>query len=250
MYPVSIDENPYLRTGVLVGGATFHAWVASVRLAARYSATLGARDWLTLAASRREASRLAIRLPILTMSSRAAALSPPPENCPQALPSMSLAKTRKPYPDNQILASCVINRLADRIALVVMAGARKGEQLGLKVGKPDCFLGKDKYLPASNLAEATAMRGGLVAIWLDRDETEKLVFEFLDQSNRGTRLFDPRTACGPPLSGSHCRLQSWVIDAVPPDIDKKHPPVTLVCAHVVQTDQSFDGPPFMAVSQD
>src|SRR5271163_4562418 len=35
--------------------------------------------------------------------------------------------------DNQPLASRVVDRLADGIALVVVTGARKGEQLGFKV---------------------------------------------------------------------------------------------------------------------
>ena len=51
----------------------------------------------------------------------------------------------------------VEERLADRIALVVMPAAGKGEEFGFEVGQPGARSGS-KTWPASNFAEATAMR--------------------------------------------------------------------------------------------
>ena len=115
-------------------------------------------------------------------------------------------------------------------------------------GSHQAWLGKNTC-PASNLADATAMRVTLSLSGFTANDPRDTADEFLHQGNARSGFLNQNAFC----PQSHCEmddlcLQRGVIVSTAPNLNqvKRVPRVTI---QVVQTEKSFSGPPLLAVSQ-
>ena len=127
-----------------------------------------------------------------------------------------------------------------------MPRAREGEQLGLQVGEPRGAFGKVDE-PRFELRRFGRHASDFVRGRLDRDRRE-FEAKLLDEGRPGSGVFDQELGGIVLLSQRLGALfELWVVVAPPLDVQKVIRPSWN--SQVVQTLQSFSGPPFEAVSQ-
>src|SRR5487761_1155890 len=86
----------------------------------------------------------------------------------------------RPRPSPDLTSRMMVERLAHRIKLVVVAAAREGEELGLEIRKPGRPLGED-HLARLDPGGGRGHAGLLVVLGLHADEAADLALELLHQ---------------------------------------------------------------------
>jgi hypothetical protein len=114
----------------------------------------------------------------------------------------------------------VEERLTDRIALIIVTGARKGEEFGLKIRQP---IGPFRQ---KNLARLEFRRGDrhpayLIPRRLNGDDSRDLLSQLLNKRGPGDGVLDKNTPRAPLLGQTlYGRLQRGIVDASPPDVEE------------------------------
>jgi hypothetical protein len=114
----------------------------------------------------------------------------------------------------------VEQRLTDGIALVVVTGAWKGEEFGLKIRQPI------RSLRQKNLARLEFRRGDrhpahLIPDRLYGDDSRDLLPQLLNERGSGDSIFDKNASRGPLLGEAlYRRLERRIIDPPPPDVEQ------------------------------
>jgi hypothetical protein len=110
--------------------------------------------------------------------------------------------------------------LTDGIALIVVTGAWKGEEFGLKIRQP---IGpfREKNLARLEFCRGDCHSAPLVPHRLYGDDAPNLLSQLLNERGPGDGVFDNNTPCAPTLGETlYGRLERRIVDPPPPDVEE------------------------------